>query len=225
MALSEVRVAVPMDRTKTESSDSIPVMILADNPLSRSYMCSVLQRDPDYGITVLAGVDEACETSLQQVIVIEDLSVRGLQRWHNAVRESHPDARYLAVTSIAQPSAISELLQTGFQGFVFYSNVDQNLNAAVRLIADGYLWIPAGLRVEVGDKHSGSVKRDFAGLTPRERAVSALLEKRLANKQIAHELGISERTVKFHVSNIFNKLGVHERFSIYEAARFSGAAL
>jgi DNA-binding NarL/FixJ family response regulator len=58
--------------------------------------------------------------------------------------------------------------------------------------------------------------------TPRVELVLGLLERRLGNKEIASALSISERTVRFHLANIFRKLGVHNRYSVAEVTRSGG---
>jgi DNA-binding CsgD family transcriptional regulator len=59
-------------------------------------------------------------------------------------------------------------------------------------------------------------------LSPREKEVAALLERRLCNKEIGSALGICERTVRFHLGNIFKKLGVSDRYSLIDLLRTSG---
>jgi DNA-binding NarL/FixJ family response regulator len=65
-------------------------------------------------------------------------------------------------------------------------------------------------------------RREHSALSPRESEIVGLLQRRLSDKEIGCALGISERTVRFHLHNIFEKLGVHDRYGVVDFARTAG---
>ncbi len=72
---------------------------------------------------------------------------------------------------------------------------------------------------------SGLSRRERSGqgaFSSRENEIVGLLQRRLCDKEISSALGISERTVRFHLQNLFQKLGVHDRYSVVEWARATG---
>ena len=117
----------------------------------------------------------------------------------------------LVCSSCDENDALHWLLE-GVRGIVPYERYEQDLPRAVRQVADGQLWFPASVvtRWMKMDHTNDSAKPD-SRLTPREREVAGFVMRRLSNKEIASLLRISERTVKFHIGNIFNKMHVHSR--------------
>ena len=92
--------------------------------------------------------------------------------------------------------------------------------AAVNALLAGRLWFPQVSLERFAILSSKLRKWGSDGvLSPREAEVIGLLQRRLSDKEIGVALGITERTVRFHLHNIFGKLGVHERYSVVEWAR------
>lgn len=108
------------------------------------------------------------------------------------------------------------LLRLGVKGLLRYSELPSQLENAVRVIAAGGFWVPRALLSAFLDQISGSAHDRLAAvvsgdLTDRERQVLEGLLQNLLNKEIAKNLRISERTAKFHVSNLLAKYGVRRR--------------
>lgn len=108
------------------------------------------------------------------------------------------------------------LLRLGVKGLISNAEVPRQLAQAVRLIADGGVWVPRDVMshyLEMGQRgHNGRLPTTGAkNLSRREKEVLDLLLKNFANKEIASSLHISESTVKFHVSNIISRFGVQRR--------------
>lgn len=100
----------------------------------------------------------------------------------------------------------------GVWGLVNYDRYEEELPRAVRQVASGQLWFPAPvvirwMRIDEARRSSAL----HLSLTPRERQIMEFLLRRFSNKEIAEILNISERTAKFHVSNILSKLQVTSR--------------
>jgi DNA-binding NarL/FixJ family response regulator len=118
-----------------------------------------------------------------------------------------------------------ELALLGVDGFVSYDCAPLQLPEAIRAVSRGAVWIPADALRDLNEKKgilgSGLHRRL---LTARERTVLGLLQRASCNKEIASILGVSVSTVKFHLSNIFAKLNVHDRMrAVSEANRRSVA--
>jgi DNA-binding NarL/FixJ family response regulator len=114
------------------------------------------------------------------------------------------------------------LVLQGVRGFISYNTARSELPRAIRVVAEGHLWINRAILDKLPDyRQSLSVGRNDSRprLTPREGAFVDMLQQRLSNKEIASKLAISERTVKFHLKNLFTKLGVHDRYSAADLAR------
>lgn len=141
----------------------------------------------------------------------------------------YPDSKFLALLSPEQGTdeEILRLLYGGIDGCLAFTELlAQKLPCALRAIMSGSLWIPGNvLRQYVGQTNSllDAQLRPDTRLTARENQAFQLMVRRLSNKEIAVALGISERTVKFHISNIFSKLRVQDRRELLTAANLIGS--
>jgi DNA-binding NarL/FixJ family response regulator len=95
---------------------------------------------------------------------------------------------------------------------ITYDQVETQLTRAIRHIAQDQIWFPARVALRWMLMEPGAVRSSVpGGLTRRETEIVRLLSSRLSNKEIAGLLNISERTVKFHATNIYSKLKIHSR--------------
>jgi DNA-binding NarL/FixJ family response regulator len=131
----------------------------------------------------------------------------------------NPEARILVLAEgFEEPSAFP-LLRLGVKGLVAYSEVAERLPLALREVAEGGFWVPRSLLSRFIDATlAQSLSRPLpaaglnpSGLTRREQEVLSDLLGNFSNKEIARRLHISERTAKFHVSNVLAKYGVRRR--------------
>jgi len=132
------------------------------------------------------------------------------------------DTRILVVGRAVADEELCHLLLQGVWGFINYEDIPHDLSHAVQAVSQGHLWIER----KVLDKlplYARSMPKPHqhgvAALTQRERTVLSLLQRRLSDKEIASTLRISERTVKFHLENVYAKLGVHDRHSAADLTR------
>jgi len=108
------------------------------------------------------------------------------------------------------------LLRLGVKGLLTYGEMNEQLTRALEAVAKGGYWVPRATLSKFVDSLL-SVKSEIRGLTaparvsPRERDVLDALLRNESNKEIANRLNISERTVKFHVSNLLSKYSVGRR--------------
>jgi NarL family two-component system response regulator LiaR len=131
-----------------------------------------------------------------------------------ALRAAGATARVIVLTSFADDDRILPAIQAGAAGYLLKNVAPAELARAVRAAHAGDALldpsVAARLVAAVADGHAGAPP-SAPGLTPRERDVLALICRGHANKRIALELGLSEKTVKAHVGRVLAKLGVADR--------------
>jgi DNA-binding NarL/FixJ family response regulator len=140
---------------------------------------------------------------------------RVVERLANAVLLQQQHAAVLVLESQFGDEVAFPLLRAGAKGLLRYTEVKDQLGRAVQALAAGGYWVPRALLAKFvdallkGGSSAGQARPEE--LSPRERQVMEALLENLANKEIAARLGISERTVKFHVSSILAKYKVQRR--------------
>jgi two-component system, NarL family, response regulator DevR len=127
-----------------------------------------------------------------------------------------PDARLLVVAERFDDADAFPLLRLGAKGLVRYVELPRHFVTAVREVASGGFWVPRTLLSRFVDTTLSALRRPKlvsarAHMSRREREVHQFLMENLSNKEIAGRLHMSERTVKFHVSNLLGKHGVKRR--------------
>lgn len=130
-----------------------------------------------------------------------------------------PNSRVIVVSEKFTDSTAFQLLELGVKGVLDYSEASTHLPEAVKMVAQGGFWVERQLLSRFLDSIIHSARRRFvkAGsqrLSPREREVLDCLLVNLSNKEIAKRLKITERTAKFHVSNLLAKFGVRRRVDL-----------
>ena len=107
------------------------------------------------------------------------------------------------------------LLRLGAKGLMTFGEANEQLGRAVQEVAGGGFWVPRALLSRFVDESVGAVQTLRAGrrgpVESREKEVLDLLLENLSNKEVASKLNMSERTAKFHVSNLLAKYGVRRR--------------
>ena len=129
------------------------------------------------------------------------------------IRKEFPDVK-VAILSVSQdPELIQTALKRGACAYIVKSIDPDDLAGALRQAIDGNVFTTAGVTEDPGERAA----RD-AGLTERELVIVRAVARGLSNEAIAKELWVAEQTVKFHLTNIYRKLGVSNRT---EAARYA----
>jgi len=146
------------------------------------------------------------------------------------ILERHPKARVLVLASKHTDSGTFEFLRLGVKGLLAYGQATKQWQDALPLVAAGGYWVPRAVLsrfVEsiIGSRKPAASRNHTPGtLSRREREVLDSLLRNLSNKEIASQLNISERTVKFHVSNLLAKHNVRRRADLI-VMRFQEAQL
>jgi DNA-binding NarL/FixJ family response regulator len=133
------------------------------------------------------------------------------------IRERHPDVKVVLISAGHDRAQIEAGLRRGAVGYLVKSINPADLPSAVRQAYEGTAFSVVGS----GENVDQQVSRE-TGLTEREMTILKALARGLSNKQISQELWVTEQTVKFHVSNIYRKLGVTNRVGAVSYAHAQG---
>jgi DNA-binding NarL/FixJ family response regulator len=135
------------------------------------------------------------------------------------LRAQYPGVPVAVVSANDDPTAIRRCMEFGASGFIPKTlGVDGMRNAISRILGGG-VWTPPDIDLSSGsDAEAAELMARMATLTPQQVRVLMMLSEGLLNKQIAYQLGVSEATVKAHVSAILQKLGVESRTQAVIAA-------
>lgn len=147
----------------------------------------------------------------------------GISTWQEQIRHhARQGIKVIALTRNPQLEELREALECGARGYVEALANQQILRQVADTVDNGALWLPAPLVSSVigvvsqllETRHPGAPGADLSCLTERERAVAEAVCSGASNKQVARQLNITERTVKAHLSSIFEKLGVRDRMHL-----------
>lgn len=197
----------------------IRVVIVDDHVVVRAGLAQLLATTDDIEVVGEAGDGSlalSTVTELMPDVVLMDLSMPGLDGVEatRQVKEAFPAVHVVVLTSFGDQSRIMAALEAGADGYLLKHADPEQIIAAMRsAVAGGAPLDPKVARVLLTARSSGSAAGASGGvtMTDRERQVLLLVSDGLANKQVARRLGISERTVKAHLTNIFQRLGVRDR--------------
>jgi len=195
------------------------VLIAEDHPLFRDALKGVLgQVFGDAGLeAVEAGTIEALLAAIEADdsfdLVMLDLFMPGAQGLSHlvTVRARLPDTPIVIFSSVNDAKAVRQTITCGAAGFIPKSAVREEIAQALRVVMEGGVYLPVRFQAELDaaalrPRHRVDEEEDRGKLTGRQVAVLELVASGKANKQIAYELGISEITVKTHVTAILRKL-------------------
>ena len=200
-------------------------VIADDHPLFRGALRQTLEGMFDGVAISEAGSLEAVSGILEQGdevdLVLLDLNMPGVRGYSGLMylRAQYPAVPVVVVSANEEPATIRRCMEFGAAGFVPKSLGTDSIRAALQTVMAGDLWTPpdVDLTAVPADETAKLVQR-LSTLTPQQVRVLMMLSEGLLNKQIAYELGVSEATVKAHVSAILQKLGVESRTQAVIAA-------
>lgn len=188
----------------------ISLLLIDDHFVVRSGLVASLELEDDLKVVGEADRGEDASRLFAQTqpdVVLMDLQlpgVSGIEATAALLRE-HPGARVLIFSTFARDDEIQAALKSGALGYLQKSSSRDDLLAAIRTVASGDRSLPADIAQRLKDRLAEPE------ITPREREILTLITRGNANKEIAATLGISEDTVKQHVSRILVKLKVNDR--------------
>jgi len=197
---------------------SIRVLIVDDHELVRRGLTDLLGAEPDLelvGALSDGGQAAAAVVDLDPDLVLMDLSMPTMDGIEatRAVLAARPATRVIILTSFAEHARIQEALEAGAVGYLLKDAEPEVITRALRDAAAG--GVPLSPRAAAALLPANRVRTvsQVSALSPREREVLALVATGLPNKSIGRRLGISEKTVKSHLTRVFVILGVNDRTS------------
>lgn len=197
------------------------IFVISDQPIFREALRLLLDAQTDFRVV---GTAPDCERAVEPAldsraeILLLDVGTHGVPGHHvfHILSNACPSARLILLMPDAEESQIIDLLRCGVHGVVVKGVRTEVLFQSIRAVASGQYWAGRETMSRLmqtllaGDTPA---PRRF-GLTARELQIVAVLVDGCANKEIAEQCGISEKTVKHHLTNIFDKIGVSNRLQL-----------
>ncbi len=195
--------------------------LIAFHPLAEHFIADILERDPSLSLITWGNLQHNPQRGPSPHVFVLDTALlpAPLSEFLRTLRSSFSDAKYVVLGGNASDSEMVKLLFLGIHGFLAYDQVPGTLINAVKTVAKGNVWVPEHILqqyINVSSRMFETTAQSGFSITQRERAILELLLRHLSNKEIAAALGISESTVKFHLTHIFAKYHVTNRTSLQE---------
>jgi len=202
------------------------LLIADDHPLFRGALREAVTGLFDRADVAEAGTFEEVSELLDRGggdvdLILLDLSMPGVRGFSGLMylRAQYPSLPIVVVSANDDPAVIRRCMEFGASGFIPKTLGVEALREAVARVLKGEVWTPPDVDLErESDDATAAMIARLATLTPQQVRVLMMLSGGLLNKQIAYELGVSEATVKAHVSAILQKLGVDSRTQAVIAA-------
>ncbi|MDP9247479.1 MAG: response regulator transcription factor [Candidatus Dormibacteraeota bacterium] len=194
------------------------VLIVDDQTLFRSGLARLL--DGDDRVSVIGEAGDGVEavqkvSTLKPDIVLMDLrmpNLDGIEATRKIVAE-HPEVKVLILTTFEADNHVIQALKVGASGYILKDSQPDAIVSSILAVAAGERVMSGAVASRVLEMLTGTTtpKEFYDGLTAREIEILKMLASGMANKQIAYKLKISEKTVRNHVSNMYEKLQIYDR--------------
>ena len=201
------------------------IVIADDHPLFRGALrqaiASIMPKSPRDRGERHGGPQLALGHERDVDLILLDLTMPGVQGFSGlmSLRAQHPELPVVIVSATEEATVIRRAMEFGAAGFIPKSIDIDSIGGAIEAVLAGDTWTPPDVDLTAAeDKETADLVRRLGTLTPQQVRVLTMLSEGLLNKQIAYELGVSEATVKAHVSAILDKLGVDSRTQAVIAA-------
>ena len=202
----------------TVATKAVRVVIADDQTLFRAGLARLLNEDPRVEVIGQAvdGVDAAkLAAKLKPDVVLMDLkmpNLDGIEATRQIV-EADPSVKVLILTTFETDNHVIQALKVGASGYVLKDSSAEAIVSSIVAVMSGERVMASAVANRVLEMLTGTTtpKEFYDGLTNREIEILKLLANGMANKQIAYRLKISEKTVRNHVSNTYEKLGIYDR--------------
>ena len=201
----------------------ITILVVEDHGIVRQGIVSILQRQQDFKVVAeardgLEAVD--LHAKHQPDVTLMDLRMPNLEGVDAIarIRTQTPDAKIIILTTYDTDEDIYRGLQAGAKGYILKDADFEDLIDAVNTVNNNKRYLPTNVAIKLAERMSANE------LTDRELEVLNLMVKGSGTTALAQKLNLSEGTVKFHINNIFQKLGVNDRTQAVVVALRRGLA-
>lgn len=188
----------------------IRVLFVDDHPMLRAGLAATIHAEDDMRVVGEAanGVEAVrLYSELKPDVVLMDLrlpEMNGVEAIR-AIRAQDPQARVMVLTTYDGDEDIHRALEAGARAYLLKDMLRRELIDAIRTVHSGQRYLSPTVAARLAERASGQ------NLSAREVEILGLVVRGMSNKEMAGELGLAEGTVRIHLSNIFEKLGVHDR--------------
>lgn len=197
---------------------SLTILIADDHPLFRGALKQAVTGMGGRQQIIEAGDFEAARKAAaacpEADLILLDLAMPGVSGFSGlmALRAEFPHLPVVVVSASDDATTIRRALELGASGFISKSSGLDDIRAGITTVLEGGIWAPDFYQGgQETDAEVADLLHRLRSLTPQQSRVLAMLAEGLLNKQIAYELGVSEATIKAHVSAILLKLNVDSR--------------
>ena len=202
------------------------LLIADDAPVFRDGLRNLVESQPEFSVAGESAVGREVVTLARELkpdLLLLSLSVphaAGLEVLHS-LASLYPPIRILVLVEAVKEGSILEAFYLGAHGIVLRGSPREVLLNSIRSVIAGQYWLDGesmpilieALRKPIASPKAAAAPRDY-GLTPHELKIVRKIANASSNKEMGQELSISERTVKHHLTNIFNKLGISSRVEL-----------
>jgi len=202
----------------TVATRAARVLIADDQTLFRSGLARLLDEDPRVEVVGQAadGLEAVKQTAkLKPDVILMDLKMPGIDGIEatRQIMEADPTIKIVILTTFETDSQVIQALKAGARGYVLKDSTADAIVSSIVAVVSGERVMAGAVANRVLEMLTGAStpKEFYDGLTNREVEILKLLANGMANKQIAYRLKISEKTVRNHVSNTYEKLGIYDR--------------
>lgn len=214
----------------------LKLLVIEDHALVREGLVQTLRQLEEDVVVLQADACESAGVVLEREedfdLLLLDLGLPGTDGMTclGLIRQRYPAIPVVIVSAYDDPHTVSRALKNGASGFVPKAYSSDRLLAALREVLDGRVYVPdqmmpVNLGADLPPATLGRAEAAEFGLTDRQTEVLGLMVRGKSNRDIADELGLSEGTVKIHITAIFRALGVSSRTQALVAVTRYGITL
>jgi DNA-binding NarL/FixJ family response regulator len=202
-------------------SPKIRIVVADDHPIFRDGLCRLLALEPDFEVVAQAQDGRQVLDVLQSLepdILLLDLKMPGLDGLATLqkIQNSKHKTRVIVLTASEDKNEFVQAMKLGTQGIVLKQSATELLIKSIRKVHAGEIWLDSHTTAAVMRQFATGADDLPAATVPSSssREIVALVAQGFKNKEMAEKMFISEQTVKNHLHNIFDKLGVSDRLEL-----------
>src|SRR5580658_7013768 len=222
----------PASASESTEKTKIRIVVADDHPIFRDGLCKLLALEEDFDVVAQASDGRQVIDVLQQYepdVLLLDLKMPGLDGLGTLQRlqAAKNKTRVIVLTASDDKNEFVQAMKLGTSGIVLKQTATELLIKSIRKVHAGEIWLDSHTTAAVirqfvaaddnpppAAPQSATRERERSPLSQREREIVALVAQGFKNKEMAEKMFISEQTVKNHLHNIFDKLGVSDRLEL-----------